>query len=152
MQKTVVAHSVKIGFHEKNMVNKSVKTYSLQITISTLFIAISLTLGIVLSWQSYNKASDIMLAAADDLYERISHELALDIKATYGPIAGGLRLFRLSPRKISTPLTILAKQTKAISRFDFDATPKPSSFIKEVSELANATVLMKSTISKGHLY
>ncbi len=79
------------------MDNKPVKTYSLQITISTLFIGISLILGFILSWQSFNKTSDIMLDAADGLHERISHELVLDFKATYGPIAGGLRQFRLSP-------------------------------------------------------
>jgi HD-GYP domain-containing protein (c-di-GMP phosphodiesterase class II) len=73
------------------------KKYSLQIAISTLFIAITVILGIILSWQSFNKMSEIMLGSADDLYERITQELILDFKATYGPISGGLRQFRLSP-------------------------------------------------------
>jgi hypothetical protein len=73
------------------------KKYPLQIAISTLFIAIAVTLAIILSWQSFNKTSDIMLQSADDLYERITQELILDFKATYGSLAGGLRQFRLSP-------------------------------------------------------
>ncbi len=76
------------------MANKSAKKYSLQITISALFISISLVLGIILSWQSFNKTSDIMLNAADGLHERIAHELVLDFKASYGPIVGRLRQFR----------------------------------------------------------
>jgi HD-GYP domain-containing protein (c-di-GMP phosphodiesterase class II) len=79
------------------MHTEPVKKYSLQIAISTLFIAITIILGIILSWQSFNKTSEIMLGSADDLYERITQELILDFKATYGPISGGLRQFRLSP-------------------------------------------------------
>lgn len=73
------------------------KKYSLHITISTLFIVISMALAIILSWQSFNKTSDIMLDSAHDLYGRISQELILDFKTRYGPLAGGLRQVRLSP-------------------------------------------------------
>lgn len=73
------------------------KRYSLHITISTLIIFITLLLATVLTWQSYNKTSSIILENARELYERITRELELDIKATYGPVAGGLRQFRLSP-------------------------------------------------------
>lgn len=73
------------------------KKYRLQIAISTLFIAITILLGLILSWQSFNKTSDIILESANDLYERITQELILDFKATYGSIRGGLRQFRLSP-------------------------------------------------------
>ena len=38
-----------------------------------------------------------MLGSAHDIYERITQELILDFKATYGPLTGGLRQFRLSP-------------------------------------------------------
>ncbi|MCK5360592.1 MAG: hypothetical protein KAJ95_08185, partial [Gammaproteobacteria bacterium] len=38
-----------------------------------------------------------MLASADELYDRITQELILDFKATYGSIRGGLHQFRLSP-------------------------------------------------------
>jgi len=73
------------------------KKYPLQIAISTLFITIAISLGLILSWQSFNKTSDIMLNAADDLHERITRELFLDFKATYGSIQGGLQQLRLSP-------------------------------------------------------
>lgn len=71
--------------------------YPLQIAISTLFITITLILGLILSWQSFNKTSDIMLNAADELHEQITHELFLDFKASYGSVAGGIRQLRLSP-------------------------------------------------------
>jgi HD-GYP domain-containing protein (c-di-GMP phosphodiesterase class II) len=71
--------------------------YPLQVAISTLFISITIVLAGVLSWQSFNKTSDIMLNDARDIYESISNELSLDFKSTYGPIAGVLRQFRLSP-------------------------------------------------------
>ena len=73
------------------------KKYPIQVAISTLFIAITVSLAIILSWQSFNKTSDIMLKSADDLYGRITQELILDFKATYGSIKGGIRQFRLSP-------------------------------------------------------
>jgi len=79
------------------VVNQVKKRYPLQIAISTLFITIIVVLGLILSWQSFNKTSEIMISGARDIYERITQELALDFKATYGPIAGGLRQFRLSP-------------------------------------------------------
>jgi len=71
--------------------------YPLQIAISTLFIAIAVSLGLILSWQSFNKTSDIMLNAADELYEQITRELYLDFKATYGSILGEIHQLRLSP-------------------------------------------------------
>jgi len=73
------------------------KKYSLQVTISTLFIAIITILGFTLIWQSFNKTSDIMLDSAYDLYAHIPEELNLDIKATYGPIVGALQHLRSSP-------------------------------------------------------
>ena len=79
------------------MVGPLHKNYPLQITISSLFITITVLLGIILSWQSFNKTSDIMLESAHDIYRHITQELTLDFKATYGPLSGGLRQFRLSP-------------------------------------------------------
>jgi len=73
------------------------KKYPLQITISTLFIVISITMGLILSWQSFNKMSDIMLEDATDLYKRITSELVLDFKVHYGAVAVGLSQFKLSP-------------------------------------------------------
>ena len=77
--------------------NNRGRKFSLQIGISTLFIAITVTLAVILSWQSFNKTSEIMLNSADELYERIVQELILDFKATYGPVTAGLHQFRLVP-------------------------------------------------------
>jgi len=73
------------------------KKYSLQVTISTLFITIITILGLTLILQSFNKTSDIMLNSAYDLYQHIPEELNLDIQATYGPIIGALKHLRSSP-------------------------------------------------------
>lgn len=64
--------------------------------IGTLFITITVILAVILSWQSFNKTSGIMLNDTREIYQRISRELALDFKATYGSINGELRQFRLS--------------------------------------------------------
>jgi HD-GYP domain-containing protein (c-di-GMP phosphodiesterase class II) len=87
----------KINNSKEGVVIPLRKKYPLQIAISTLFVAITVCLAIILSWQSFNKTSDIMLKGADDLYGRITQEFILDFKATYGFIAGGIRQFRLSP-------------------------------------------------------
>ena len=84
------------------MVTPLRKKYSLQIAISTLFITISVVIGVVLTWQSFNKTSDIILNSAHELYKQEAKELSLDMKATYGSIAGGLRQFRLSPATHAT--------------------------------------------------
>ncbi len=77
--------------------SKLPRKYSLQATISTLFITISIIFAAILSWQSFNKTSEIMLESAHDLYERISQQLMLDFKVSYGPLEVGLRQFRLLP-------------------------------------------------------
>jgi len=73
------------------------KKYPLQIAISTLFISLTVILGVILSWHSYDKTSEIMLSDANDIYRGISQELYLDFKSTYGVVGGGLRQLRLSP-------------------------------------------------------
>jgi HD-GYP domain-containing protein (c-di-GMP phosphodiesterase class II) len=94
----LMLHSAKMKYSESiKMATQSRNRYTLQFAISTLFIVITVTLGIILSWQSYSKTSDIMLNDATEIYERISGELALDFKATYGSISAVLRQFRLSP-------------------------------------------------------
>ena len=47
------------------MAEKKKSRYPLHITISALFIALILLLGVILGWQNYSKTSDIILAAAD---------------------------------------------------------------------------------------
>ena len=73
------------------------KKYSLQLIMSTLFIAIITVSGGTLIWQSFNKTSEIMLTSAHDLYQRINHELALDFKVDYGSLGIGIRQLRLLP-------------------------------------------------------
>jgi HD-GYP domain-containing protein (c-di-GMP phosphodiesterase class II) len=73
------------------------KKYSLQFTISTLFIMITVVLAAILSWQSFSRTSEIMLESAHELYQRETRELSLDFRASYGSIVGSLRQFRLSP-------------------------------------------------------
>jgi len=69
----------------------------LHITISALFIGIVVLLGMVLSYQSYNRSSEIILSTAGQLHDQISKEIQLDFKATYRPVVGSLQLLALSP-------------------------------------------------------
>ncbi|MGV6825798.1 MAG: hypothetical protein ACWA5Q_02365, partial [bacterium] len=59
---------------------------SLHITISTLFIALTLMLGGTLGWQNYDNTSRLILTAADQRYEQITRELELDFRSTYRPV------------------------------------------------------------------
>ncbi len=87
------------------------KKYSLQVTISTLFIIIIVVLGSSLIYLSYDKTSDIMFNSANELYEHIPEELKLDIEATYGPIRGALQHLRLAP---VTQATTFAQRKKEL--------------------------------------
>ena len=69
----------------------------LQITISALFIMLLILLGALLSLQNYKKSSDILLASGHQVYNRLTEELALDIKGSYTPLAGVLKLLAISP-------------------------------------------------------
>ena len=71
--------------------------FPLHITISTLFIGLILLFGGLLSWQSYNKTSEIILSSAERVYMQAGNELQLDFRATYQPVASELRLLALSP-------------------------------------------------------
>ncbi|MFW2368735.1 MAG: HD domain-containing phosphohydrolase, partial [Desulforhopalus sp.] len=51
-------------------------------------------------------------------------------------------------RKISSPMQLLANETKRISRFEFGTAAMPASFIKEVDELGVAMTMMEATISQ----
>ncbi|MGW8192960.1 MAG: HD domain-containing phosphohydrolase, partial [Desulforhopalus sp.] len=51
-------------------------------------------------------------------------------------------------RRISSPMQRLARETKRISRFEFDAGPMPASFIKEIDDLGRAMTMMEMTISQ----
>jgi len=71
--------------------------FPLQVTISALFIGLSLLLGALLSLHNYNKASDILLTSAHQVYDRLAEELILDIKGTYITLAGVLEMIAISP-------------------------------------------------------
>jgi HD-GYP domain-containing protein (c-di-GMP phosphodiesterase class II) len=71
--------------------------FPLQITISALFILLSVMLGALLSIQNHKKSSDILLSSAHQVYNRLTEELGLDIKATYTPLAGVLQILAISP-------------------------------------------------------
>ncbi len=78
--------------------------FPLQITISALFITLSIFLGALLSIQNYNKTSDILLTSAQQVYDRLTEELILDIKGTYTPLFGVLRMLAISPITTTTTL------------------------------------------------
>ena len=70
---------------------------SLHLTIRALFIGLVVLLGALLSVQSYNRSSDIILSSAERLYTQLSNEIQLDFKATYQPVGSTLALLSLSP-------------------------------------------------------
>ena len=70
---------------------------SLHIAISALFMSLVLLLGALLSVQSYNRTSDIILSSAVQLYDKISSEIQLDFNATYRPVLNALELLALTP-------------------------------------------------------
>jgi len=69
----------------------------LHITISSLFIGMVVSLGMVLTYQSYKKSSRIILASAAELHQKISEQIQLEFKATYRPVVGSLQLLALAP-------------------------------------------------------
>jgi len=78
--------------------------FPLQITISALFTTLSIILGALLSIQNYNKTSDILLTSAHQVYDQLTEELILDIKGTYTPLIGVLKMLAISP--VTTAATI----------------------------------------------
>jgi len=126
------------------------KNYPLQVTISTLFIAIVAILGFILSWQSYNKTSEIMLSNANDIYARITQELINDFKATYGPIKGGLRQFRLSP---AIKAKTFQERAAYLPKFQAVLETSPSVFIAGIAYKNGdyfAVTLVSSNYVKQH--
>ena len=73
------------------------RSYPLHLTISALFITLVVVLGVILSWQNYSKTSEIILSSADKMYDQVTQELLLDIKATYRPVGDTLGLLALTP-------------------------------------------------------
>ena len=81
------------------MTIRKTSRFPLHITISTLFIGLILLFGGLLSWQSYNKTSEIIFSSAERVYTQAGNELQLDFRATYRPVASELRLLALSPER-----------------------------------------------------
>ncbi len=71
--------------------------FPLQLTISALFITLSVSLGTLLSVQNYSKTSDILLTSAHQLFGRLTEQLNLEMQGTYSPLAGILKLLAISP-------------------------------------------------------
>lgn len=86
------------------MHTKKTKQYPLQIAISSLFVIVIIVLGSILTLQNYKQTSNIILKQAGDAYQRISNELALDIKVNYRPILNSIQLLSLSPLNSSNNL------------------------------------------------
>ena len=53
-------------------------SYSLHITISTLFIFLIVVFGSFLSWQNYNKTAEILLDSGEKVFDQLKSELELD--------------------------------------------------------------------------
>ena len=77
--------------------NTNTARLPLHVTIGAFFISIVLLLGVLLSIQSYNKSSQIILSSAEQVYDQISSEIQLDFSATYSPVLNALKFLSLSP-------------------------------------------------------
>jgi HD-GYP domain-containing protein (c-di-GMP phosphodiesterase class II) len=97
--------------------------YPLHVTISVLFIALVVALGIVLSWQNYRKTSSIILTTAGQVFDQITRELILDFNGTYHPVAGALRLLALAP--VTTAAT-LDERLESLGTFTVALANEPS--------------------------
>ena len=86
----------------------------LQVTISALFISLSILLGVLLSLHNYKKASDILLTSAHQVYDRLAEELILDIKGSYMTLAGVLKMIAISP---VTTANTLAQRLEHLETF-----------------------------------
>jgi predicted negative regulator of RcsB-dependent stress response len=58
---------------------KKNSTYSFHFTTSSLFIFLVIVFGCILSWQNYNKTSEIVIASGDQVFDQISTEITLEI-------------------------------------------------------------------------
>ncbi len=62
------------------------RLHPLHVHISVLFTLLILISGGILGWHNYRQTSEVMLSAADDLFERIGRETVLEIARIYAPI------------------------------------------------------------------
>jgi HD-GYP domain-containing protein (c-di-GMP phosphodiesterase class II) len=76
---------------------KKYSKYSLHITTSTLFITLIIVFGAILSWQNYNKTSEILLASGDRIFDQVNRELMLDFGGIRKSVNQTVNFVALSP-------------------------------------------------------
>jgi len=76
---------------------KKCSSYSLHFTISSLFISLTLIFGAVLSWQHYSKASELLIAGGELVFEQINRELTLNFSGLLKSAYQSISLLALSP-------------------------------------------------------
>lgn len=90
----------------------------------------------------------VMLSPEDELLSEARRLRSQTVIYTALMILLSIPLTWVLARKISTPMQLLANETKRISRFEFGTAAMPGSFIKEVDELGQAMTMMEATISQ----
>ncbi len=76
---------------------KTVFHFRLHFTIAVLFIVLIVVFGALLGWYNYQKTSQLLLAASDEVFNQISRELSLDYRGTYKPVAQTVNIIASSP-------------------------------------------------------
>lgn len=94
---------------------KKSSKYSLHITISSLFISLIIVFGAILSWQNYNKTSEILLVSGDQTFDQVNRELMLDFGGRRKSIKQSLAFISLSPISQSASLAERLKSLELLS-------------------------------------
>lgn len=76
---------------------KKSSTYTLHFTTSSLFISLIIVFGGLLSWQNYNKTSEILIASGDQVFDQINTQLALEFRALRKSVKQTISFIALSP-------------------------------------------------------
>ena len=90
----------------------------------------------------------VMVSPVDELLKEAATIKWQSLITTLVIILLAIPVVWLVAKTISTPLYLLAKEARNISRFKFSDSVRKQSFIKEVEELDDAMGMMKSTINK----
>ena len=91
------SHLKAAWLYTNNMKAKKYSKYSLHITTSTLFITLIIVFGAILSWQNYNKTSEILLASGDRIFDQVNRELMLDFGGIRKSVNQTVNFVALSP-------------------------------------------------------
>ena len=76
--------------------SKKNTTYSLHFTTSSLFITLIIAFGGILSWQNYNKTSEILIASGDQVFDQINSQIALELSAMRKSVKQTINFIALS--------------------------------------------------------